>query len=111
MAQTFSQSQLTPPLASLQFLRPYTKDQVSGLTPDASGKLFSLGDSASNIQAACSGLRTQRRSTIRRSRSIRRDVYAGIHRRGPQGKHGVPVGRRRRWSIGLLVTSQAGGGL
>ena len=42
MAQTFAQSQLTPPLASLQYLRPYTKDQMAGLSPDESRGLFSL---------------------------------------------------------------------
>ena len=42
MAMTTAQSQLTPPLASLQYLRPYTKDDLAGLNPDESSKLFSL---------------------------------------------------------------------
>ena len=42
MAKTFAQSQLTPPLASLQYLRPYTKDQMAALSPDESKGLFSL---------------------------------------------------------------------
>jgi len=41
MAMTTAQSQLTP-LASLQYLRPYTKDDLAGLNPDESSKLFSL---------------------------------------------------------------------
>jgi hypothetical protein len=44
MAMTTAQSQLTPtaPLASLQFLRPYTKDQAAALNPDESAGLLSL---------------------------------------------------------------------
>ena len=56
MAQTFAQSQLTPPLASLQFLRPYTKEQASALSPDLSGKLFSLGDLGKNYEGMMFGL-------------------------------------------------------
>ena len=42
MAQTFAQSQLTPPLASLQYLRPYTQEQTAALKPEESANLFSL---------------------------------------------------------------------
>ena len=42
MAMTSAQSQLTPPLASLQYLRPYTQDQMAALSPDESKSLFSL---------------------------------------------------------------------
>jgi hypothetical protein len=42
MAMTTSQSQLTPPLASLQFMRPYTQEQAAALKPEESANLFSL---------------------------------------------------------------------
>jgi hypothetical protein len=56
MANTMAQSQLTPPLASLQFLRPYTKEQAAALSPDLSGKLFSLGDLGKNHEGMMFGL-------------------------------------------------------
>ena len=106
MAQTFAQSQLTPPLASLQFLRPYTKDQVSALSPDLSGKLFSLGDLGKNYEGMMFGLEDAT-SIYDPAKPIDPATLFTPEYIGEvqQGKHGVPV-----WAPPSLVDRIAGGG-